>query len=39
MARVREALKQGTGRARAIAMETMEMFHDALNLDYLGQYR
>ena len=39
MARVREALEHGTGRARAIARETMEMVHDALDLDYLRKYR
>jgi len=39
MARVSEALEQGTGRARAIARETMEMVRDALDLDYLRKYR
>ena len=39
LARVREALEHGTWRARAIARETMEMVHDALDLDYLRQYR
>ena len=39
MARVREALEHGTGRARAVARETMEMVHDALDLDYLRKYR
>jgi tryptophanyl-tRNA synthetase len=39
MARVREALEHGTGRARAIAGETMERVHDALDLDYLRKYR
>ena len=39
MARVREVLKHGTGRARAIARETMEMVHDALDLDYLRKYK
>ena len=39
MARVREALEHGTGRARAIARETMAMVHDALDLDYLRKYR
>ena len=32
---VREALEQSTGSARA----TMEMVHDALDLDYLRKYR
>ena len=36
---VREALKQSTGSARAIARATMEMVHDALDLDYLRKYR
>ena len=31
---VREALQQGTERARAIAQETMEMVRDALDLNY-----
>ena len=39
MARVREALEHGTGRTRAIARETMEMVHDALDLDYLRKSR
>ena len=39
MARVRDALEKGTGRARAVARETMERVHDALDLDYLGKYR
>ena len=39
MTRVREALEIGTGRARAIARETMEQIHDALDLDYLRKYR
>lgn len=39
MARAREALEHGTGRARAIARETMERVHDALDLDYLRKYR
>ena len=39
MARVREALEHGTGRARAIARETMERVHDALDLDYLRKNR
>jgi tryptophanyl-tRNA synthetase len=39
MARVRDALEHGTGRARAIARETMERVHDALDLDYLRKYR
>jgi tryptophanyl-tRNA synthetase len=36
---VREALELGTARARMIARETMEMVHDALDLDYLRKYR
>ena len=32
---VREALEQGTKRARTIARETMEMVRDALDLNYL----
>jgi hypothetical protein len=39
MARVREALEHGTGRARAVARETMERVRDALDLDYPGKYR
>ena len=39
MARVREALEHGTGRARTTARETMERVHDALDLDYLRKYR
>lgn len=39
MARVREALEHGTGRTRAIARETMEMVHGALDLDYLPKSR
>jgi len=39
MARVREALEHGTARARALARETMETVHDALDLDYLRKYR
>ena len=39
MARVREALEHGTGRARAVARVTMERVHDALDLDYLRKYR
>ena len=34
MARMREALEHGTGRTRAIARETMEMVHGALDLDH-----
>ena len=36
---VREALENGTNRARVIARETMEMVRDALDLDYLGKHR
>jgi tryptophanyl-tRNA synthetase len=36
---VREALECGTQRGRAIAQETMEMVRDALDLNYLEQYR
>jgi tryptophanyl-tRNA synthetase len=36
---VRAALEHGTTRCRAIARETMEMVRDALDLDYLGNYR
>ena len=39
MVQVREALEHGTGRARLIARETMEMVHDALDLDYLRKYK
>jgi len=39
MTRVREALEHGTGRARAIARETIERVHDALDLNYLRKYR
>ena len=39
MARVRDALEHGTGRARAIARETMGRVHEALDLDYLRKYR
>jgi tryptophanyl-tRNA synthetase len=39
MSRVRDALEHGTGRARAIARETMEKVHDALDLDYLRKFR
>ena len=39
MEQVREALEHGTGRARVIARETMEMVHDALDLDYLRKYK
>jgi tryptophanyl-tRNA synthetase len=34
MSLVREALDQGSKRARAIAQETMEMVRDALDLNY-----
>ena len=36
---VRETLEHGIGRARAIARETMEMLHDALDLDCLRKSR
>jgi len=39
VAQVRDALEHGTRRARAIARETMERAHDALDLDYLRRYR
>ena len=39
MMRVREALEHGTARARVMARETMEMVHDALDLDYLRKYK
>ena len=35
---VRDALEQGTRRNRVIALETMEMVRNALDLDYLGKY-
>lgn len=35
---VKEALEAGTKRMRVIARETMEMVHDALDLNYLGKY-
>jgi tryptophanyl-tRNA synthetase len=35
---VREALEAGSKRGRAIAVETMEMVRDALDLNYLGKY-
>lgn len=38
MSQVREALEQGTKRARTIARETMELVRDALDLNYLGKY-
>ena len=34
---MREALQQGTQRGRAIAHQTMEMVHDALDLDYFAK--
>ena len=39
MVQVREALEHDTGRARVIARETMEMVHDALDLDSLRKYK
>jgi tryptophanyl-tRNA synthetase len=39
MGMVREALEHGTKRERALAVETMEMVRDALDLDYLGKHR
>jgi tryptophanyl-tRNA synthetase len=39
MGMVREALEQGTKRERALAVETMEMVRDALDLNYLGMHR
>ncbi len=38
MSRVREALEQGTKRARTIARETMEMVRDALDPNYLRKH-
>lgn len=38
MPAVREALEAGTNRARTIARETMEMVHDALDMNYLDRY-
>lgn len=35
---VREALDQGSKRARAIARETMELVRDALDLNYFRQH-
>lgn len=35
---VREALEQGSKQGRAIAAETMEMVHDALDMNYLERY-
>ncbi len=35
---VREALEHGTKRGRKIAVETMELVHDALDLNYLRRY-
>ena len=37
MALVREALDQGSKRARVIAQETMGMVRDALDLNYLSE--
>ncbi len=42
MARVREVLEYGTGRAHAAARKTVdkvEKVHDVLDLDYLQKYR
>lgn len=38
MPAVKEALEAGSKRMRIIARETMEMVHDALDLNYLGKY-
>lgn len=38
MPAVKEALEAGSKRMRVIARETMEMVHDALDLNYLGRY-
>ena len=38
MGLVREALDHGSSTARATARETMDMVHDALDLNYLGKY-
>ena len=38
MPAVKEALEAGSKRMRVIARETMEMVHDALDLNYLGKY-
>ncbi len=38
MPQVREALEAGTKRERKIAVETMEMVRDALDMNYLGRY-
>lgn len=38
MPAVKEALEAGSKRMRVIARETMDMVHDALDLNYLGRY-
>ncbi len=38
MPQVREAVEHGTKRFRVLAQETMEMVHDALDMNYLEQY-
>ncbi|MDZ7726807.1 MAG: hypothetical protein U5Q44_00685 [Dehalococcoidia bacterium] len=38
MNEVREAVEHGTKRMRTVAVETMEMVRDALELNYLEQY-
>ncbi len=38
MPAVKEALEAGSKRMRTIARETMDMVHDALDLNYLGRY-
>jgi tryptophanyl-tRNA synthetase len=38
MSLVREALEHGTKRMRKLSQETMEMVHDALDLNYLEKY-
>ncbi|MCA9853945.1 MAG: tryptophan--tRNA ligase, partial [Dehalococcoidia bacterium] len=38
MRRVRDALAAGSEAGRTIAIETMEMVHDALDLNYLEKY-
>jgi hypothetical protein len=35
---VRDALASGSERMRRIARETMDMVHDALDLNYLEKY-
>ncbi len=38
MPAVKDALEAGSKRMRTIARDTMEMVHDALDLNYLGRY-